>query len=217
VQIGIRHIMPIYPFMTVLAGAIVPWAGRRRLFRPAAALGLLLYAASVLLCAPYFLAYFNAAVGGARNGYHWLIDSNLDWGQSLPQLAGYLKARKVDGIYLAYFGTADPHYYGIRYIPVGCITNLNERRTGDSLDMRQAETRLLAISATNLQATYYADKETFSYFRARTPVAVLGQAIFVYDITADRRAHGLLRELFARSGDALRVAMQDAIIKELYR
>ena len=30
---------------------------------------------------PHYLAHFNEAVGGPRNGYRYLVDSNLDWGQ----------------------------------------------------------------------------------------------------------------------------------------
>jgi hypothetical protein len=30
---------------------------------------------------PHYLAYFNEIIGGPRNGYKYLIDSNLDWGQ----------------------------------------------------------------------------------------------------------------------------------------
>lgn len=30
---------------------------------------------------PHYLAYFNELAGGPANGWRWLIDSNLDWGQ----------------------------------------------------------------------------------------------------------------------------------------
>ncbi len=38
-------------------------------------------AASSFSVHPHYLAYFNELAGGPANGWRWLIDSNLDWGQ----------------------------------------------------------------------------------------------------------------------------------------
>src|SRR5438876_5097185 len=66
---------------------------------------------------PDYLAYFNEIAGGPRAGYRHLVDSSLDWGQDLPGLKAWLD-ENTDGIagkpiYLAYFGSADPEWYGI--------------------------------------------------------------------------------------------------------
>jgi Dolichyl-phosphate-mannose-protein mannosyltransferase len=67
---------------------------------------------------PDYLAYFNQLAGGPANGYRHLADSSLDWGQDLPALKGWLDAARLQpgagGVYLSYFGTARPEYYGIR-------------------------------------------------------------------------------------------------------
>jgi hypothetical protein len=40
---------------------------------------------------PNYLAFFNQLVGGSRNGYQYLADSSLDWGQALPGLRSPLR------------------------------------------------------------------------------------------------------------------------------
>jgi hypothetical protein len=79
-QIGLRYLLPVFPFLFVFASrlAVLPLRSRW---------GLVLVPLVVwnlgasLWIHPHYLAYFNEAIGGPRNGWHYLIDSNLDWGQ----------------------------------------------------------------------------------------------------------------------------------------
>jgi hypothetical protein len=116
-NIGHRHILPVYPYLYVIAGSLwsaLPW---RRF---------LLGAACVLAAIPavFFrgnhLAYMNLIAGGPSRGYDKLIDSNFDWGQDLKRLGEWAKNR-TEPVNLAYFGTADPRFYGIPYynLPYG--------------------------------------------------------------------------------------------------
>jgi hypothetical protein len=177
VQIGHRHILAVYPFVFLLGGmAIQNLAPRFRVFAFAAA-ALMLLEASML--APNFLTYFNIFVGGPAKGYLRLTDSNNDWGQSLKQLRAVLSPDDLkDGIYLCYFGTADPHAYGLRYINIGSDTISGH--ADDSGDLSMHPTKF-AISATNYQHTYYGDKTVFNWLRQYTPVAIVGNTILVYD------------------------------------
>ena len=79
---------------------------------------LVLIAESVLIW-PDYLAYFNAAAGGPKQGYRRLVDSSLDWGQDLPGLRCWLEQQGLADqddtqVYLSYFGTASPTYYRIQ-------------------------------------------------------------------------------------------------------
>jgi Dolichyl-phosphate-mannose-protein mannosyltransferase len=81
-QIGLRFLLPALPFLFVFAGRAAAWRPRA----PAAAalpVGLLAawIAASSLAAHPHYLSYFNELIGGPRNGYRWLSDSNVDWAQ----------------------------------------------------------------------------------------------------------------------------------------
>ncbi len=88
-QIGHRHLLPIYPFLFVAAGEavsrLVAW--RRPIGLAVAAVLGLWYGVGTLRVHPHHLAYFNEIAGGPANGWRLLVDSNLDWGQDLKRLA----------------------------------------------------------------------------------------------------------------------------------
>jgi len=75
----------------------------------------LAYAAESLSIHPHYLSFFNLLAGGPKNGYNYLIDSNIDWGQDLPLLKKYMVRNNIATIDLAYFGRVDPAIYGINY------------------------------------------------------------------------------------------------------
>lgn len=115
-NIGHRHMLPIYPALFILAGASAAWLGSsRRVIRLAGPTLVLLAAFETGLVYPNNLAFFNALVGGPARGHLHLVDSSLEWGQALPDLADYLHRNVQPGTptYLAYFGTGDPRYYGM--------------------------------------------------------------------------------------------------------
>ncbi len=93
INIGLRHVLPVYPFLFVVAGC-----GARRLWRAAwgrIVLALLLagYLAQAIFIAPHHLSYFNLAAGGPGNGHKLLLDSNYDWGQNDRFLRRHLRRR----------------------------------------------------------------------------------------------------------------------------
>ena len=110
VNIGHRHLLPIYPALFALAGGAVAWGATRggRMVLGAALVWLL---AGNLYVHPHYLAYFNELVGGPANGYRHLADSNVDWGQDLLRLRDYARQHPDETIRLAYFGSAIPTRY----------------------------------------------------------------------------------------------------------
>lgn len=109
-NIGHRHLLPIYPVIFVFAGASVAWlAGRVTRWLVGAAF-LWLIGASLWIH-PHYLAYFNELVGGPSGGRLCLVDSNIDWGQDLRRLADYARSHPAEPIKLAYFGSAPPTFY----------------------------------------------------------------------------------------------------------
>jgi 4-amino-4-deoxy-L-arabinose transferase-like glycosyltransferase len=139
-NIGIRHMLPVYPFLA-LAGAAVfarlseNHAGGRWPRRPAAvvlALLPLLSGYELLRIHPHELSYFNPLSGGPERGRWILSDSNVDWGLDLKRLAAELSRRRVTDPTIVYFGGDDVLY-----------------RTGvpDFLAESRARGSLVAISA----------------------------------------------------------------------
>jgi hypothetical protein len=114
-NVGFRYLLPALPLLYVLVSRVALIKLKTAVKTVLFSLALLLYAAESLSAAPHFLSFFNVLAGTAKNGYHFLIDSNIDWGQDLPALKEYMDRQKMDTIDLAYFGNADPAIYGIHY------------------------------------------------------------------------------------------------------
>lgn len=193
-NIGLRHLLPVYPFLYVLAGSLTLELNRWRRTTWAvamlAAAGMIAVSSRVVFfpahgriwqfVAPHYLAYFNELAGGPANGFKALVDSNLDWGQDLKNLKRWLDAHDIkDPICLCYFGMADPGYYQITYynMPGGYIFEPEQ----DFEWLRPGG--LLAVSATNLQGVYFspADRQALKQVLAHCRlVEVIGDSIFVY-------------------------------------
>jgi len=119
-NIGIRHLLPVYPMFFVVAGAAARFPFPRR--GQAAAVGAALLAGSlaeVLIARPNYLAYVNEFGGGPKNGWRLFVDSSYDWGQDLPAVRRWIDARAARPgaerpVYFSYFGNALLDHYGIR-------------------------------------------------------------------------------------------------------
>jgi hypothetical protein len=117
-NIGFRHILVLYPVLYIFAGSVALWWPLSRLWAQAVTVLLVAwFAVDSLSVRPDYLAYFNGFVGGPAQGYQHLVDSSLDWGQDLPGLKRWLTTHNPDEgepVFLSYFGTASPEYYGIK-------------------------------------------------------------------------------------------------------
>ena len=104
INIGVRHVLPMYPFLTIAAacGAVLLWQHSRVLV---AALGLW-YLVGTAIAHPDYLAYFNEAAG--RDPIRIAADSNLDWGQDLLRLA---EVMKDEPLHISYFGSAEVRHF----------------------------------------------------------------------------------------------------------
>jgi hypothetical protein len=122
-NIGIRYLFPIVPLLCVwLGGFAAPARAARampaaRRWARAGAVLALLQAVEVGAASPWYLAFFNAGLGGVGRGY-WLVnDSNVDWGQGLIALRDEMRRRGIERVNLSYHGTTDPAVYGVDYLP----------------------------------------------------------------------------------------------------
>jgi 4-amino-4-deoxy-L-arabinose transferase-like glycosyltransferase len=118
INLGQRHLLPLYPALYVLAGGVALWPIRSRAWRWAG-IGLLggWPAFDAVAHYPSYLSYFSPHSGGPAQGYQRLVDSSLDWGMNLPALARWQQQHNPDGrvpTFLAYFGTDNPEHYRIQ-------------------------------------------------------------------------------------------------------
>jgi hypothetical protein len=190
-NIGYRHILPALPFLYVWAGWQVALWGARVYSGPRAARlrwaavggGLCLWlAVGTLAVAPHYLAFFNAIAGGPDGGYRYLVDSNLDWGQDLPGLARYVRDQGIERVYLSWFGAAHPEAYDLPFHPLPGFWRFRGEPSAYGFNPYRPAPGVYAISATNLQGVALADRDTYAWFRGRTPVARIGHSIFIYRV-----------------------------------
>jgi len=177
IAVGVRYLLPIYPFLFVSAGILAQQrllVGRKLCYLLAA-----WYVGSALFIAPHYLSYFNELIGGPDKAYKYLVDSNLDWGQDLKGLKKYMDVHGIKKVSLSYFGIDSPKRYGIEYdwLPSFYLVNPEPDKIATV-----PENRYVAISATNLQGVYLDDKDTFAWFRQFEPIAKIGYSIFIYDL-----------------------------------
>jgi hypothetical protein len=171
-HIGFRHFMPVLPFMILGCGFFLAKVNRRWMQVGAAALILWAVAASVCIF-PNGISYFNEWIGGPRNGWRYLADSNLDWGQNFRDLGRYVSKREIPKIRVALFGLdAISHY-----IPLDRFEFFDPALP--------PAPGVYAISVnTLLGAPDYQPGPKFAWFRSRTPDANAGYSILIYRVSA---------------------------------
>ena len=115
-NIGVRHILPMYLFFAVLIGGVASKLieGNRK-WAYAVAVLLLFQAISVSRTFPAHVAYANELWGGPSNVHTLLSDSNADWAQQLKSVKTYLDERNIKDCWFIYFGEGviDAKYYGL--------------------------------------------------------------------------------------------------------
>ncbi|MBU1123031.1 phospholipid carrier-dependent glycosyltransferase [Patescibacteria group bacterium] len=192
INIGIRYILPVYPFLIIIAARIATFDLRSRLTNIIAFVGtVLILIISTFPYSDHALSYFNEAAGGPENGWRILSDANVDWGNGLKDLKKYMEDNDIDTVHLSYFGTASPAAYGINYefVPTATTFELpNAIAKGDPF--------ILAISVTNLQGTlFYKNTDIYQWLWDREPIAKPGYSIHIYDFTDDTEAQKKLEEV----------------------
>lgn len=197
-NIGIRHILPTLPFIYALTARqisfwimgsaterIKNYQGFWQIFKlhwnrvKRSFIVLVLFswsALSVISVWPYFLTYFNETIGGPDNGYKFVVDSNLDWGQDISRLADYIKTNNIKKIKMDYFSGAPAEYY----IKTAKIESYNRETP---------QKGWLAVSATIYSGACRSDKipcsyneRSYTWLDQYNPVAKIGYSIFVYKI-----------------------------------
>jgi hypothetical protein len=179
VNIGLRHVLPVYPFLFIFlgVGASLAWRAAPRITGVLIALLIAGLAVETSSAYPDFIPFFNVAAGGSRGGLTLLGDSNIDMGQDLPDLAAWQRQNPDRQLYLLYWGTADPRHYGIHYINMYQSTAPRDQTTP-----LPGAPRVVAISAavlTNFKARQN-DPALFNAVLEQDPVAVLGGSIYIF-------------------------------------
>jgi len=170
INIGLRHVLVIYPFIFVLFGYLIIFNfGISKILKYSILfIIILIYIISSLMIYPHYLAYFNEIAGGPNKGPNYLVDSNIDWGQDVRKLKKYMLQNNIDHVCMSYFGAADLNYYKIdfRYLP-----DTNNYKSVQYIDC------VIAISVTSL----YSQAREYGWLLDFEPTKKIGYSIYVYD------------------------------------
>lgn len=182
-NIGLRHILPVYPYLAILGGAaLAALVHRNRRWAWAVGALLALHVASSLRAFPAYVAYSNEIAGGPSRTYRWLTDSNADWAQQLKSVKRYLDARGVRECWFAYFadGAVDVAHYGIPCRPLPTIDGFWLHRV--SQVPPEVEGPVL-ISAGVLSGFEYGPPplQPYASFNEVKPTALIDGGVFVFD------------------------------------
>lgn len=194
-NLGLRHILPIMPFIFLYSSKITKLKLKNslhnKLFRLFIGILLLWYIISALIIMPNYMAYFNEFIGGPENGHKYLLSSNLDQGQDLKRLSKYLEKNNIDKIKLSYHGMFDPSYYNISYeaLPMEHYIPWNPNFIPGEPDENYKEDcskqkGIIAISISNLHNVQLTNKSCFDWLNEYKPIERIGYTIYIYNITS---------------------------------
>lgn len=187
INIGVRHIIPLFPFLFIMGGALLERllssGERRRVLVAAAVLCWVVFEAARAY--PHYVPYMNQ-LAWRRPHWYYLSDSNVEWGDDVKELALYLRARgetRLTGALLDggnYNEEGKPYlrnleHYGVEYV--------NLVAPGDA----SPETRYVAVGASYLNGALLLgvpvpQRLKVIDYRRRTPEAVFGNSIYLYRV-----------------------------------
>ena len=170
-NIGLRHILPIYPLLSILAGLglVGLWrVTRLRLLARTSATGLLAWQLiSTGAAHTDYLAYYNESARGHPERI--LVDSDLDCGQDLLRLVDALRSLRVEELAISYNGSADLTRQGLPRF--------------HALVPYQPTTGWVAISMYRLKIGGGSlSPDAYSWLNAYSPVRLVGKSILLYYI-----------------------------------
>jgi 4-amino-4-deoxy-L-arabinose transferase-like glycosyltransferase len=184
INIGIRHLLPVFPFLFIASGALLDKLltdstfaapGLRRIAQVTVVAVLVGSAVEAARVFPDYIPYTNQLTGTRP---HWRVvsDSNVEWGDDAKALAAYLKERGETRVRAATLGGwMTLRFLGIDYINLVVAP-------GTPLP----PTRYVALGASFLngsavRAVDPAQPTTlFAPYRDRRPEAVFGNSIYLY-------------------------------------
>jgi 4-amino-4-deoxy-L-arabinose transferase-like glycosyltransferase len=183
INYGVRHLLPVYPFLIVLV-SFSAWnlARRGRALAALVAILVLCHAASSVWAFPNYIPYANELWGGPAKTHEILADSNVDWGQGLVAMQRYIRERHVTNCWFAYFGDliVDVSYYGIpcKVLPTAFADSIHSPMPIVPPQVDGA----VFISATEVSRMYWRADWVNPYFpfQRMPPSALIADSILVY-------------------------------------
>ncbi len=170
-QPWVRYVIPSLPFLAIVAGRAIGEV-KGKYMKLGILLLLIWYIVGTLVQFPNFISYANELAGPRDKRFEKLNDSNLDWGQSLPDLKRYIDKKKPEHASFSYFGRDNGNLYGlISNRPYGSH-KFEEICAFHEIDLpKNSGSRLIAISATNWYQCGFSTQQQFHKDKIKDVVA----------------------------------------------
>lgn len=186
INIGIRHLLPVFPFLCIVAAAFIDWTLRRS--RVALLIVVLLGCWMVIDAVRIYPNYltFISPLAGEKPGWQLLSDSNVEWGQDVGEMCRYLRAKgeteiqgalsggwvsvELNGVRVIDFPPRNPEKSLTRYVAVGA-SHLNGAT--NPLDLHDEN----GNKASGTERFNYLEE-----YRSLQPEKVFGRSIYLYRI-----------------------------------
>ena len=199
-NIGARHMLPVYTLAMILAGAgVVAMSRYSRKWAWVCGVLVAFHVVSALTVFPNYIAYANEAWGGPKNVHNLLSDANADWAQQLIQVKKWQDRNPNEECWFAYFAhpEVNPEVYGIRchHLPT-----LDTFWLGGADIIPPVVTGNVLISAGDLSACEWPSGRMSPYgaFQSMKPTEVIDYGVMVYHGTFDmKQAAALSRAINA--------------------
>jgi len=177
INIGIRHTLPIFFFLSIVAGAGVAWLLNKERFRGAYRILVVLLVGwqfhGSVTAHPDYLTWFNALAG--EHPENIVIDSDLDWGQDLKRLAVAIREERIEELWVGYHGRASLE----KLLPAKV----------HQLPVNRQVSGWIAISQMVLKTGgYTAPYDGYRWLSRDVPVRVIGSSILLFHIPPARQA-----------------------------
>jgi hypothetical protein len=184
INIGVRHFLPVFPFLMILSGGLLEEL-TRRWRKPGGVVALVFLgwcALEAVRTFPHYTAYLNPLARG--EGWQYLSDSNVEWGDDAHDLAAYLKARGVANARCALLGG----WMTMGYLGVRCSDLFGADGPVPASGYAAIGASFLNGSTVpngapgTLRDTEAGRVNYFAAYRNRKPEAILGGSIYLYKL-----------------------------------
>jgi hypothetical protein len=181
-NIGVRHILPMYLFLSVLIGGAA-WSliQRNRKWTYVVVALLIFQAVSTSRAYPAYITYANELWGGPLHVHELLSDSNSDWGQQLHDVRRYLDQHNIKDCWFIYFdeGVVDASYYKI---PCRQLPTMDSLWMDEPLNAPPAIDGTVLVSAGDLSGFEFGagPLNPYEQFKSLRPIAAIDYGVFVY-------------------------------------
>ena len=202
-NIGVRHLLPMLPFVAILGAAfisaVVEFALRRKEVFGVVVLAIVVVPVLLIAIATYpnYLTYFSPLAGGTAHGWQKLSDSNVETGQEVKALAAWLKAHGENRVTGIMVGGEFARFYGVEVQEFpgwdqdddsdddasrNPDSSDDDSNANASVNGASVDTKYVAIGAWYLSEIDLTDsqKEIIDRYRNEKPEAMVGDSIFVF-------------------------------------